>query len=162
MYFANMSIAEVITYLKTNIDQTDITLNSGASSSLIAKFENTFNVRLPNDIKQFYEFSNGFESAEDDFRIVPIEEMLDESLSMNYTEINIAEYLIYCDIWNLEINTEDHNLYHITNVGSDNKKVVLTTSFAELIQRFLKGGVFEPGGLYRWLEEINDNDVSSQ
>ncbi|MHB8207209.1 SMI1/KNR4 family protein [Mucilaginibacter sp.] len=41
----------------------------------IENFEKELNLILPDEIKQFYKFSNGFESAEDIFRIIDFEEI---------------------------------------------------------------------------------------
>ena len=148
-----MLIEEVINHLQVNLTQTDITLYNGAADDLITTFEQTSKVRLPNDIKCFYKFANGFESDEDIFRIVPLEEIL-EYRKNHAHGIIIAEYMTYCDMWYLEVNLFNHNDYCIFYVGADHKKLKLTDSFAEFLNRFLKGGVFETGGLYDWTDEL--------
>jgi len=153
-----MSIADVINYLENHLDKTDITLHYGATDRLINQFETTFGVKLPDDIKQFYKFANGFESSEDLFNIVRLEEIIGHR-DCDKPDIYIAEYMIYCDMWGLEINPNNHNEYTIFNIGADSKKIVLTNSFAEFLQRFLNGGVFD--GLYNWREEIKRNRISN-
>jgi hypothetical protein len=59
----------------------------------------------------------------------------------------IAEYLIYCDMWALEIQPENPNKYAIVS-DPENKKTVLTNSLAEFIQALLNNGVFGDGGIY--------------
>jgi cell wall assembly regulator SMI1 len=59
------SITDVINYLKTNLDNTDITLNKGASKNQKEAVENAYNIKLPDGIRQFYEFTDGFISDED-------------------------------------------------------------------------------------------------
>lgn len=149
-----MSIANVIEYLRDHIDHTDITLHKGVSESLISEFERALRVTLPDDIKQFYKFSNGFESVEDIFNIVTLEELIDSNSRVGERHLYIAEYMIYSDMWELEMSPINHHDYKIFNMDHNEDKIVLTNSFAEFIQRFLNGGVFNPGGLYKWNDEI--------
>ncbi|MEO6520136.1 MAG: SMI1/KNR4 family protein [Mucilaginibacter sp.] len=146
-----MDIPNIINYLKTHLDQTDITLNPGASQELIARFEEARNSKLPDDIRLFYEFSNGFNSKEDDFNIVPLEDLADITY---HEELFIAQFLIYCDAWELEIDLNNPDSYGIFVIQNDSSKIVLTNSFAEFLQRFLNGGLYGKGGLYDWAEEL--------
>jgi hypothetical protein len=41
-------------------------------------------------------------------------------------------------------------LHTLINKGD----IILTNSFTEFLRRFLRGGVFETGGLYDWRDEI--------
>ncbi|GAA4335822.1 hypothetical protein GCM10023149_44090 [Mucilaginibacter gynuensis] len=145
-----MSISEIITYLKTHIGQTDITLYEAAPIELINKFETTFNVKLPDDIKEFYLFCNGFESDEDLFRIIPLDEMIEYKGRNDDHNIYIAEYLIYSNAWQLEVND---NSYRISNID---QTWILTRNFAEFLDRFLKNGLFKPNGLYDWSNEVSE------
>jgi rhodanese-related sulfurtransferase len=149
-----MTIHNIIDHLKDNLTSTDITLYPAASDSLISYFEQSLSVRLPDDVKQFYQFANGFESAEDQFRILPLDEMTEQTNSNIPNTIPFAEYMVYCDIWHLEINPQDHNVYTICNVGRHNEKVVLSHSFAGFLHRFIKGGVFKSAGLYDWYDKV--------
>jgi SMI1 / KNR4 family (SUKH-1) len=142
-----MSIPDIIQYLKNHLDQTDITLNKGASDDLIKQFEDVFEVTMPDDIRSFYKFTNGFTSAEDNFSIIPLEKIIDGKTMRSITKLYIAEYMVYCDMWELQINRN-------TVEYSISYDITLTNSFAEFIQRFLAGGVFEKGGLYEWHDEI--------
>jgi cell wall assembly regulator SMI1 len=142
-----MSIADIVNYLKEHLDQTDITLNKGASDELIKQFEEVFDVTMPNDIRSFYKFTNGFISAEDNFAIIPLEEIIDNKVMRSISQLYIAEYMVYCDMWELQINRS-------TGQYSINYNIALTNSFAAFIQRFLVGGVFEEKGLYDWHNEI--------
>ncbi len=146
-----MTIESVIDFLQRHIDETDITLKQSAGAELIKQFETSTGVMLPNDIKQFYRFTNGFESEEDLFNIVSLDEIVDNKTGNIY----LAEYLVYCDMWRLEINPANVNDYLITVVSSKSEKVILTNSFAEFLNRFLKGGVFGDNGLYAWEDEVN-------
>lgn len=143
------SITDIINYLKNRLYETDITLYAGATDLEIYEFENGAGVKLPDDIRQFYQFSNGFISDEDLFRIVPLNELIHGDV------LYIAEYLIYCDLWELIINPAENNYYEITWTDNDRNNLVLTTSFSDFIQRFLMGGVFEKDGLYDWANAIS-------
>jgi len=56
-------------------------------------------------------------------------------------------------MWALEVDPINGS-YQIFNNNFHGEKIILTNSFAEFIERFLKGGVFEPSGLYYWGEEM--------
>ncbi|QEC77593.1 SMI1/KNR4 family protein [Mucilaginibacter ginsenosidivorax] len=144
------SITDVINYLKTNLDDTDITLNKGASKNQIEAVENAYNIKLPDDIRQFYEFADGFISEEDQFRIIDLNEIITDRRDGN--ELHFAEYLTYCDMWGLKVEPDDHNRYSITYPYKGD--IILTNSFTEFLRRFLTGGVFETGGLYDWRDKI--------
>lgn len=143
-----MNQSDVINYLKSHLDETDITLYEGATDQQIAELENSAGVKLPNDVKQFYKFSNGFISDEYQFRIVPLNELLSHDRGQNI--LYIGEYLCYCDTWALIINPEN-NCYQINY--PDERGFVLTNSFSEFLSRFFIGGVFEQNGLYDWRED---------
>jgi hypothetical protein len=149
-----MLISDIINFLKNDLDKTDITLNQGASDALVSKIERFYNITLPDDIKDFYKFSNGFLSEEDTFYITPLEEIIDFSSLRNNKKFYIAEYLTYCDMWRLEVNPKAHNHYTISCIYRDGIETTLTKSFAEFLTHFLKGGVFEKDGLYDWHDEI--------
>ncbi|MET4106119.1 SMI1/KNR4 family protein [Hymenobacter sp. UYP22] len=142
-----MDIYEVLSTLKANLNQTDITLYPGASEQLIQQFEQEMNLVLPTDFKVFYSFCNGFESEEDMFRMIPLEEILERKQEFEPRQFYIAEYLIYCDMWEVELTTNP-SIYRI------HSGVTLTDSLVVFLNRFLQGGVFEATGLYNWREEV--------
>ncbi|WP_158826739.1 SMI1/KNR4 family protein [Mucilaginibacter lacusdianchii] len=152
-----MTIDNIINHLKDNLAQTDIRLFAAAGNNLISSFEQGLSLKLPDDVKQFYKFANGFASAEDQFRIIPLEEIIDQTRRHLPNVISIAEYMVYCDVWHIEVNAANYNDYHIFNIGRHSETVVLSHSFAEFLHRFLQGGVFETGGLYDWYDEVREN-----
>ncbi len=107
----------------------------------------------PSDFALFYKFANGFESADDLFRIIPLGEIVGRRAQFTDNHFHVAEYLIYCDLWEIEINPDDPNDYSIFIFDSDSDKLKLTKSFAEFLEKFLAGGVFNDGGLYEWNKE---------
>lgn len=103
----------------------------------------------------FYKFSNGFESAKDMFRIIPLEEIIHNikgrnSHTENLKDFHIAEYMTYCDMWTLHVNPDDRNQYKIYNQA--NNTITLTQSFSDFLNVFLNDGVFD--GLYFWRKTI--------
>ena len=148
-----MSITEAIELLKSYNGPLGLTLHSGASDDMISRVETAYGIKLPIDIKTFYRFTDGFETVEDIFNMIPIAEIIDNKNRHSDEPFYIAEYMIYSDMWQLEINPDDCNDYKII-IAANYNKLVLTKSLAEFIARFLKGGVFDSGGLYYWQEEV--------
>jgi hypothetical protein len=140
--------------LNTLLDQTDIILYPGADTSLVQYFEKEMHLILPNDFKAFFSFCNGFESKEDMFRMMPLDEILESKSEYAPSEFFIAEYLIYSDMWQVNFDNSDTSKYQIFNINGDNQKLNLTNSLALFIQRFLQGGVFGKDGLYEWHEAV--------
>jgi hypothetical protein len=147
-----MTIDNAINSLKSYNGPFKLTLHEGACERLINEVESASEITLPNDFKAFYRFTNGFEMDEDIFNMIP----LDEIISNVETDKSlwIAEYMIYSDMWGLEVNPADPDDYSIFVIDEDSRKIILTNSFGEFIARFLKGGVFEIDGLYHWADEI--------
>ena len=147
-----MSITQAIELLKTYNGPLGLTLHKGASEELISKVESTYNITLPADFKTLYRFTDGFETVEDMFNMIPLSEII--AIKKPNKPLWIAEYMIYCDMWGLEATAANPDDYSIFNINYDSDKITLTKSLAEFISRFLKGGVFEIGGLYAWTDEI--------
>ncbi|MBW3129398.1 SMI1/KNR4 family protein [Hymenobacter profundi] len=144
-----MTIHGLLSTLKANLSQTDITLYPGASKQLIQQFEQEMSLTLPADFKAFYSFCNGFESAEDMFRIIPLEEILEQKREFEPQQFYVAEYLTYCDIWEVELTSQSSG-YQIHHMN-----VALTDSLATFIDRFLRDGVYtKNGGLLDWPDEV--------
>jgi hypothetical protein len=148
-----MVISDIIEKLSTTLSPYDITLYAPASLHELIEFEHRLNCPLPDDLKTFYLFCNGFESAEDIFRIVPLDEITGRLADYKHNSFNFAEYMTYCDMWRIEINPAKPNDYNISNQGDVFR--LLTPSLAEFLDRFLTGGVFGKGGLYKWHEEVD-------
>jgi hypothetical protein len=150
----NPNIEDIISKIIADHEALGITLYHEASDAQIEAFEKEMKVILPEDVKTFYKFCNGFESDEDMFRIIPLEEIIQnakapDSYLVRLWDFHFAEYMIFCDMWTLSIEYHG-NSYAIYN-KTDNV-IVLTNSFAEFLQRFLIGGVFD--GLYHWRKEL--------
>lgn len=147
-----MNINDAIELLKSYNGPFELTLRPGANEVLIAKLEHTYGITFPNDFKALYRFTNGFEIDEDMLAIICLEEMVGNIEQGK--PIWIAEYMIYCDMWSLEINPDNPNDYSIYYPGWDSEKIMLTHSLGEFIERVMIGAVFEKGGLWHWNGEI--------
>jgi SMI1 / KNR4 family (SUKH-1) len=149
----DLKIEDIISEIKANRQKLGITLYAPASLEEITAFENIKGLKLPDDIVTFYRFCNGFESDEHMFRIIPLDEIIENindrhtSYISNPKDYHIAEYMIYIDMWSLHIDNNDKNNYRIYYKA----ETVLTNSFAEFLDTFLNEGV---AGLYTWGEKI--------
>jgi len=151
------AITDIIARIKADKEELGITLYAPASLTEISDFENVMRVKLPDDLVKFYRFSNGFESEEDMFRIIPLDEIIDnidqpDTYAVELSDFHFAEYLIYSDMWTININPVDRNDYHIYNKVEN--LITLTNSFAEFLNAFLTGGVFD--GLHTWRKILKD------
>jgi len=142
---------DVLYFIKDNSTLVGIELNKPATENEIDFFENN-KIKLPQDFKNLYKFINGFETVEDLFRLIPLNEITDNGID-NYcisdTSFHFTEYVIYCDMWTVEINPNDIESYKIYN-KADNV-VYLTNSLAEFLCVFINKGIYK--GLYEWREK---------
>jgi len=146
-----MDLTDILHALRVNLSAYDITLYAPASASDFARFKRQFHFELPEEVKALYQFCNGFESAEDLFRIIPLDEIVEDQRSPGPNRFYFAEYMLYSDMWEVNVNPMDLNSYTISNTGDSVR--LLTHSIAEFLSRFLAGGVFGKGGLYDWHAE---------
>jgi hypothetical protein len=148
-----MDINDIIEKWTATLLASDITLFPAATLRELTEFEDRLNCPLPDDIRTLYLFCNGFESAEDIFRLVPLGEITDRLAEYTPNSFVFAEYMTYSDMWTIEINPSGPNDYRISNRGDRYR--LLTNSLAEFLDRFLAGGVFEKGGLLSWHNEVD-------
>ena len=148
-----IEITDIIQILKEGNHNQVVTLKSGASETDLLNFEQQLNLRLPTELREFYRFSNGFETEELLFQILPLEEILNQKDEYNNNEFYIAEYMIYCDVWTLRVNNQTGEFSIYNSDHSSRDWMFLTNSFAEFLTRFLNCGLFEEHGLYDWVNE---------
>ena len=153
-----MPITEIINKLQTYQGPDKLRLRAGVDESLLLDAEILHGVILPDDFREFYRFSDGFEANEDLFNLIQLDEIIENKKHDKKDPLYIAEYMIYSDMWCLEVNPDDRNDYKII-VEANYNKLVLTNSLAEFINRFLAGGVFDPGGLYDWADEVEARPI---
>jgi len=144
-------LIDVLTFIKDNSTLVGIELSKPATENEIDFFENS-KIKLPQDFKTLYKFSNGFETDEDLFRLIPLNEIIEngeDDYCISDTSFHFTEYMIYSDMWTVEIspnNIEDYKIYN----KADNV-VYLTNSLAEFICVFINKGIYD--GLYEWREK---------
>jgi cell wall assembly regulator SMI1 len=152
-----MLIQNAIEQLKSYNGPDELKLHDGADEALISELEKMFDTTFPDDFKTFYRFTDGFETDEDIFNMVPLADMREQRHKYD-SPLNIAEYMIYSDMWALKINPYNCNDYQIIHQDEYGDDFVVTNSLGEFISRFLKGGVFGNDGLYDWHDEVRAED----
>jgi len=130
--------------------ESGIDIYPAATGLDISAFEKKTGFPLPNDFKEFYSICNGFGCNEDIFNIIQLEEIRGYPRDYGTNWFYFAEYMIYCDMWGLRLTSSGQ--YEIFNGSYAN--IAMTSSLVEFLEKFLKGNVFDPGGLYEWQEEL--------
>lgn len=94
---------------------------------------------LKRDFKDFYLSANGFETNDYLFRIIPIEEIIENKKDTPANELIFAEYLIYSDFWKIVLNADDLDSYEIITYDPDcGSNVAVTGSLFTFIETYLK------------------------
>jgi hypothetical protein len=144
-----MTINELVLAIARKHENDHFKLLEPPSNAEILNFEKFIGFGLPQDFRTFYGICNGFEMDEDMFRMIPVEEIIASQVNRKERTFDFAEYMLYSDFWALKFF--GNSLYKIVNTGGNGG--VLGSDLSEFLQRFLTGGVFEPGGLYDWHDE---------
>lgn len=152
-----MNINQIIAQIKAGPN--DITIWPGVPGSTLNWFEWQMRVVMPEDFKVFYRFCNGFESEEDAFRIITLDEIVDNKFKQRRTGLDnksfyFAEYMQYSDMWSIEVGTAQAEKYAIFCPTRNNEQIILTYSFTEFLNCFLANGVFGDNGLYDWGDAV--------
>ena len=145
-------LIDVLNFIKDNKVFSGIELNKPATENDIDFFERRKKIKLPNDFKTLYKFSDGFETDEDLFRLIPLSEITDngkDNYCINDTSFHFTEHMIYSDMWTVEISPNDFENYKIYSKKDD--IVYLTNSLAEFLCVFINKRIYE--GLYEWREK---------
>jgi len=145
------TLIDVLAFIKENTSLVGIELNIPATKSEIDFFENS-KIKLPKDFKTLYNFSNGFETDKDLFRLIPLNEIIEkenDDYCISKTSFHFTEYMLYSDMWSVEINLNDIENYKVYNKAD--KIVYLTNSLAEFFCVFINKGIYD--GLYQWRED---------
>lgn len=159
-----MDIESIVASIKAGPN--DIATCKGTAESTLWWFERQMRIVLPDDFKKLYRFSDGFESAEDAFRILSLSEIFDNRREkwrsgLPAKRFYFAEYLQYCDMWSVEMLDNEQAGYSIFCPIRNNENVVLTNSLVEFLNCFLDKGVFGEGGLYDWGDAVAGDTMSS-
>jgi hypothetical protein len=150
-YNSSTTLIEVLNFIRDNSVDLGIQLNKPATDTDLENLKNN-KIELPEDFKILYKFCNGFETNEDLFRLIPLDEII-ENRRDNYlisdNSFHFTEYLIYCDMWSVDTNPqniEEYKVYHKTD-----DVVFLTNTITEFLCVFINKGIYD--GLYQWTEE---------
>jgi hypothetical protein len=130
-----------------------VKLNPSATTEGIGKLESAVGHVLPEEIKSFYSYCNGFDTEDWIFNVLSIEQILYYKSELELLEFYFAEYMIYTDDWRIKIEKSD--TYFITNGNhKENQRLVLTNSIFEFLEVYFNSdGVLSENGLYKWFEE---------
>ena len=153
---------EIKTAIASLIDkpkELGIILKPPATENELALLQNAFQRDLPNDIKHFYSHCNGIDTLDSLFRILSINDILENRDQLKTHSFPFAEYMIFSDVWTLSLTNDNSYTIANSNHGKD-EHVVLTTSLCEFLERYVKGGLFEKDRLYDWYEERKQNTLS--
>lgn len=145
-----MIMKEIVASIALKHKGSGIDVNRPASRRDIETFQQKIGFKLPQDFIEFYSICNGFGCTDDIFNMTPLDEIMLYRDHYGNDWFHFAEYMINLEHWSLRINGE--NAYEIYYTGE--KKIVLTTSLLEFLERFFQGNVFEPGGLNEWREKL--------
>jgi hypothetical protein len=149
-----VTITDILDHLRREHIRLGITLNPPATEAELLNFEQQKEMRLPADMRAFYQCCNGFEVNSDLFRFMPLAENLDDGwnhLLMSSHDFFVAEYMIYSDAWALAIDASAPAGYIIYNALED---LTLITSFAEFLEVAMHHGVHGNDGLYAWAKRL--------
>ncbi len=127
--------------------QQGIKLKLGASEIELFAFENKYNVRLPEDLKDYFSTVNGFDDSDVDgeyITFLSLEEI--EPLSINWSQADeaksyfiFADYSISCHVYAIKL-TEDTKFDNPIFIDfNDNKSPTqIADSFSEFAQSYIK------------------------
>lgn len=144
--------------LEEKVKGLGIAFNPPATKGALEELSKTINQKLPKDISDFYSLCNGFETEDNLFRIIPVEEILQYKGELEQSKFFFAEYLIYSDFWTIQVKSSEE--YFILNGDHRHEdEMILTTSVYEFLNRYLRGdGIFGDTGLYHWIKEVKEKN----
>ncbi|RQO75230.1 hypothetical protein DBR43_07670 [Pedobacter sp. KBW06] len=144
-----MTMYRLISEIQLKHLKEGITINPAASIQSIEAFERKIGFRLPEDFIEFYSVCNGFECEEHMFNVKKLEEITDFQVDYGSNWFHFSDYLVSSDFWSLRVFENRYEIFNVADV-----EIILTSSLKEFLERYLKGDIFEPEGLYYWHEEI--------
>lgn len=122
-----------------------INLRRGASETEIATFETKNDVRLPEDMREYFSVVNGFESGESDNEFITFYS-LEEIERLNISDWGISHpaesYFIFAD-WSISAHAYAIQLLKSNTVANPvvvtySKLVKVADSFSEFMQAYIK------------------------
>lgn len=145
-----MNMKDLVALIVNKYRNDEIDVKAPSTLSDIADFERQIGFSLPTDFREFYLTCNGFGCNEDIFNMVPLQDIRKYEQDYGDNWFYFSEYMIYSDMWGLRRTPTGQ--FEIFNGSYPDK--TMTYSLTEFLQRFLKGNVFETGGLYEWHDEL--------
>lgn len=153
-----MTVKELIDGIAQKHRKSGIGIYPPVSLADIADFEKRIGFALPADFKEFYLTCDGFGCTEDIFNMISLSEICRYPKDYGHNWFYFSEYMVYSDMWGLRVT--ESGQYEIFN-GSYPEKA-MTSSLTEFLERFLKGNVFDEGGLYEWGEELGIRNLEGK
>jgi hypothetical protein len=145
-----MAIHETIQAIANKHQVSGFIQHPPANPEEIKAFEMQIGFSLPQDFAEFYSICNGFSCNEDLFNMTCLADILimeDYGIKWFY----FSEYMIHSDCWGLrQVSGPSYQIYN----GSY-QAATLTSSLDAFLLRYLRGDVFDHGGLYDWHKERN-------
>jgi hypothetical protein len=145
-----MNMKEIINLIAQKHRDSGIDINPPANISNIVDFEEFLGFTLPADFREFYLTCNGFGCNEDIFNMLRLSDIQQYPKGYGDNWFYFSEYMICSDMWGLRLTSLGD--YEIFN-GSYPEKA-MTLSLTDFLKVFLKGNIFENGGLYEWHEKL--------
>ena len=160
------NLTSLLQTLQSHLALVNVRMNPPIDEVVIETFEKEWQLELPADLRQFYQLSNGFGPDEkgEVFQLFSLEGSMAELQYHKNGKLGsrfvLAEYMLYCDWWEVELTPKAANAYQIVNAGHrSGTPLVLTHSIEEFLGRYLAGGVFGKHGLCEWHEEIEQRGL---
>jgi hypothetical protein len=116
----------------------------GIDAERLLKIENALKVKLPQELRDFYQLTNGIEGEDFIFNIIPFDEV-DVLNDGNGKYLIFAEYLIYSDTFGVELDESNPNKYRIFNWTGDANSLqrkYKTDSVVAFIKQYCEKGTF--------------------
>ena len=107
--------------LQSTTTKFNIETKAGLNLKTIIEIENRLKVKLPNDIIDFYLYTNGLEGNNFVFNIIPLPEV-EKIKDATGKYLTFAEYMIYSEICGLELDQADRNKYKFFTHKNDKNK----------------------------------------
>jgi len=145
-----LNTKEIIDAIVQKHRRSGIDVYDSATVAEMVAFEEKIGFPLPKEFREFYSICNGFGCSKDIFNMLSLTQIMHYSQDYGNDWFYFSEYMIYSDTWGLRLSSAKK--YEIFN-GSF-PELVMTSSLLEFLNRYLKGNLFEVGGLYEWHEEL--------
>ena len=141
-----MDIALFFDTLQQSDTKNKVEKRSGIAIKLLQEIEKKLDIQLPDDLVNFYTFSNGLDGDESIFNIIPLTEISKLKDNVGHY-LEFAEYLIYSETCFLEIDPLDKNKYRIFTqpVSGDSAQIqrhYKSDSITDFIQLYCDKGTF--------------------